>query len=217
MARKFDPLSQPRRRRHTWLLQALVLVALLLIAAALLAPRITASSLAPSTAATPFSGTVLTYRDDSGYARDVTAAAVAWNAVGAHVRLRAVPRGSDADITIKTVTRRKASWAGRATVGCDLDAGPQGPRSILLNRRDMRGSARLAIIVHELGHTLGLSHARGCSVMRPVGPVRCGNADACGPQDADAAALARLWGGTVSGAFRAVGCAQPTLRWQAVS
>lgn len=142
-------------------------------------------------------GTRITYSDASRLPRTVRAAVHLWNRATSSVRLVRAPAGRRGQIHISGAA---PCGVGRACARYPPDG------SVFLPTRG-RGVDRpedlltLSLVVHELGHALGLPHAGGCSVMttyvgfRECPPVRGPARYRCGPQRRDAAALARLYGG----------------------
>jgi hypothetical protein len=124
-----------------------------------------------------------------------------WQRAGVPLSFEIVAPGADADMTVCWVDRFDAAYGGWTSVERDA-FGAIRRATIALALRDAAGrvlspAARDAIVVHELGHALGLRHATdSAAVMWPV--VR----DSGVVTTADAAMVRRLYTELVKGAPR---------------
>jgi hypothetical protein len=91
------------------------------------------------------------------------AAVAAWNSSGADVHFRVVPERQ-----AKVVVRRgSSSPCGPGAAGCAEIGYTGGEQSVvwLVQQLDQIDTTR--VLVHELGHALGLTHVNGCAAMNP--------------------------------------------------
>src|SRR5687768_8006088 len=185
------PSGGPRRPRR--LRRALPCV---LLAALLLAPT-------PADAASsPYGHMTITYRDRSAYKWQVTEAFAAWRRAGTPFRFVAARPGQRADIT---VTQKPYIGSPNSSV-----AGYGGIGFVQLSKARLHAPKafsnwQVKIIAHEIGHALGLSHARNtCALMYSSvdypGRPRCATVEVdwdakqfCGPRNPDVIALGRMW------------------------
>jgi hypothetical protein len=163
--------------------------------------------LAPA-AGGPWPGKTIRYYDDTGWTLTVAQAAAHWNATGIAPRLVPVADPSQAQVMIVSATTQFIAdhCPERGHHDCDAfsSVGYSAHAKVTLppaGGQDGRSASELRVVVHELGHVLGLHHEPGCAVMNPdPDHISCrlplldfhGNA-ACGPLPADLRALAALY------------------------
>lgn len=167
-----------------------------------------AASPASASADPHWAGHVVRYIDRSHSRWDVRTAVALWNRSQTGVRLVAARRGQRAQIRI-FASACPQQFAGHPPGGPCGFYPPDG-RVYLATRRDGGGlfTSGEELAAHELGHALGLLHSGPCSVMVPnVAFKQCTSPEAqCGPTDADARSIVRLYGGHVRRFDRSRGC-----------
>ncbi len=193
---------------------SLVLLASLLVLAA--ANPVLAHSGRPA----PWAGEIRVY-NPTGWQRSVRHAADAWNRTGVTPKFVFVHEARHAHVIVTASTEAVAARC-RETYTCDAVAQRRGQRgAIWLPTQvgeEVLSPTIVRLIVHELGHVLGLRHemhhcarmntdtgARLCGVLRvPPGTY------ACGPLRRDILAAERLYGARTDPSYRPWCSAHPT-------
>lgn len=120
-----------------------------------------------------------------------------WNQLRLRMRVKRTSSKSKADIVVRL---RKPSFFPGTAIG--LGQLPGGnPSTLDLSKElfDDIGNQELtvSVVVHEMGHNLGLNHLGSCAVMRPAVGDACpgfgGDRYQCGPTKNDYRALKRLY------------------------
>ena len=91
------------------------------------------------------------------------AAVAAWNRSGADVRFRIVSEGQARVL----VRQGSPSRCGSPAAGCADVGYTGGQRSVVWLVQRLNAIDTTRVLVHELGHVLGLTHVRGCAAMNP--------------------------------------------------
>lgn len=153
-------------------------------------------------------GGALSYFDASGSAAAVDAAARRWNRSGVRIHLRRASDRTHANVVFIAEGKRLRATCGRSCLGLSSTIGhPRGSRAIVSLNPAIVGAPtalNVWVVMHELGHVLGLQHRKGsCSLMNAHAfddsctfSHTSSKADAlpCGPAAGDVAAAARLYG-----------------------
>ena len=92
------------------------------------------------------------------------AAVAAWNTSGARVRFRIVPSDANPDIVVRSGT--SSSCDGLAAACAPVGFNTEGPGVVWVIQQ-LGAFDQVHVLVHELGHVLGLRHVRGCAAMDP--------------------------------------------------
>jgi hypothetical protein len=172
----------------------------------------------------PWPGGVITYWDATGWRDTVPQAVAQWNRSGVKVRFVRARSRAAADVVLLSDSHKvdrqcrqaHLSGSGRSCAGYATTIGYPGRGGAKVLLRDRPPSTlgdppaqEVRLVVHELGHILGLTHRASCrSVMNRSSALSdCDRekllaaaprpgARLCGPFPADVAAARRLYGST---------------------
>jgi hypothetical protein len=161
---------------------------------------------------------VLGYRDSSGWGRAVTLAVAQWNAASVGVKFKPAIGPGCGDICIDSSPEAIDEVAGRepgrpepAGLASSIGINPGERVTITLGAPPAAplapSGADIRLVIHELGHVLGLTHdTAACSVMNPdpqflpechrVGWFVSHGRAICGPARRDIRRAAHIWHGT---------------------
>jgi hypothetical protein len=156
----------------------------------------------------PWPHGVLTYFDASGSGTTLDAAAARWSRSGARVRIVRAPDRAHADVVFVEDGAALRASCGPNCLGLSSSIGrpSEGRVTVMLSPAvaGRRTPLSVWVMMHELGHVLGLSHRDGsCSLMNANAyEDSCSFATGaaahaplpCGPASRDVAAAARLYG-----------------------
>jgi hypothetical protein len=157
----------------------------------------------------------------TGWQRSVRDAADAWNRTGVTPKFVFVHDARHAQVTVTASTEAVAARCDE-TYTCDAVARRRGQRgAIWLPTQvgeEVHSPPLVRLIVHELGHVLGLRHEmHGCARMNTdTGARLCGvlrvppHTYACGPLQHDILAAERLYGERTDPSYRPWCSADPT-------
>ncbi|TGE72815.1 matrixin family metalloprotease [Weissella confusa] len=109
------------------------------------------------------SDTVVAYSAD--YPAQTAAAAAYWNSLAGTTVIAVTNNQADATVTIE----KKDTPAGYADPNVALTYAPNGITDIYPSRVATQGVDLQTVITHELGHSLGLDHDAGSTLMAPAG------------------------------------------------
>ncbi|WP_447408091.1 matrixin family metalloprotease [Weissella confusa] len=109
------------------------------------------------------SDTVVAYSAD--YPAQTAAAAAYWNSLAGTTVVAVTNNQADATVTIE----KKDTPAGDADPNVALTYAPNGITDIYPSRVATQGVDLQTVITHELGHSLGLDHDAGSTLMAPAG------------------------------------------------
>ena len=109
------------------------------------------------------SDTVVVYSAD--YPTQTAAAAAYWNSIAGTTVVAVTNNQADATVTIE----KKDTPAGDADPNVALTYAPNGITDIYPSRVASQGVDLQTVITHELGHSLGLDHDAGSTLMAPAG------------------------------------------------
>lgn len=109
------------------------------------------------------SDTVVAYSAD--YPTQTAAAAAYWNSIAGTTVVAVTNNQADATVTIE----KKDTPAGDADPNVALTYAPNGITDIYPSRIASQGVDLQTVITHELGHSLGLDHDAGSTLMAPAG------------------------------------------------
>lgn len=109
------------------------------------------------------SHTVVAYSAD--YPTQTAAAAAYWNSIAGTTVVAVTNNQADATVTIE----KKDTPAGDADPNVALTYAPNGITDIYPSRIASQGVDLQTVITHELGHSLGLDHDAGSTLMAPAG------------------------------------------------
>jgi hypothetical protein len=167
------------------------------------APAVTQNP--PAAAAASFHG-VLRYHDSSRWGRAITLALAQWNAAHIGVTFKPSTDAEGADVLI--VSDQSTLNAVRTAMASRIGIQPGEPVTITLGNPPAfpPSGADVRLVVHELGHVLGLSHSRTpCAVMNSdaqwlpdchqVGWFVSNGKAMCGPALGDVRRAQGIWGG----------------------
>ncbi|WP_270321680.1 matrixin family metalloprotease [Weissella confusa] len=109
------------------------------------------------------SDTVVAYSAD--YPTQTAAAGAYWNSIAGTTVVAVTNNQADATVTIE----KKDTPAGDADPNVALTYAPNGITDIYPSRIASQGVDLQTVITHELGHSLGLDHDAGSTLMAPAG------------------------------------------------
>jgi hypothetical protein len=153
----------------------------------------------------PWLGEIRIY-NPTGWQRSVREAADAWNRTGVTPKFVFVHDARHAQVTVTASTEAVAARCDE-TYRCVAYANRRGRRGAIWlptqEGREELSPTMVRLIVHELGHVLGLPHeAHQCARMNTdTGARLCGNY-ACGPLRHDTLAAERLYGARTARSYR---------------
>lgn len=168
---------------------------------------VTAAAPAPSARSAPWPDGEVRIHDASGWARAVDLALGQWNAAGLGVRFVRVPAREEADVVVaaddERVRARCAERCAAFVTRIGYRAGSR-PSEVVLGERSRAERKQpslkdVQLVVHELGHILGLRHRElDCKVMNPdlardCDPLLSEDAWLCGPLERDLRKAALLY------------------------
>jgi|GEM_PF-3291133 len=147
----------------------------------------------------------ITYSNETKYPNIVAAAVKRWNSVTKGLRLKKVKGKGQIRVRAKNCPANTTPCAYYPSGGGDVYMGKYWSKRGSFADDPAASSMQFNLLIHELGHSIGLTHRSGCSIMQPI--INAWEAEcrglfgaqgsgyyACAPQKVDVAAIAQRYG-----------------------